>query len=174
MTNGEWRINDEARMTNDARLPLDFGILVIPSSFAIRASSFTANVPASSFWSRDISRCADWLRHVLAPAPPSPGHSLRVRRPSWGCLSGSGTDALRDRKGSARLAHNLANRWDTRASRLPRPCRVLPPAICKREFLPRARCRVPPGACKPGYRYLPPEFAEARRAIDCRSRTGVN
>src|SRR5207302_1315532 len=88
--------------------------------------------------------------------------------------SENGTDVLRDRKGSARLDRNLANRWDTRASRLPRPCRVLPPAICKREFLPRARSRVPPGAYKPGHRYLPPEFAEVRRAIDFRSRTGVN
>src|SRR4029450_1730172 len=174
MANGEWRINGEDRVTIGAQVLLDFGILALPSSFDICASSFTAGVPASSFWSRDISRCADWLRYVLAPVPPSPGRSLRVRRPSSGCWSENETDALRDRKGFVRQGRNLANRWDTRASRLPRPCRVLPPATCTREFLPPTQCRVLPGAYKSAHHCLLPEFVEVPRAMDSRSRTDVN
>src|SRR6266542_980554 len=155
-------------MTND-----DSGVIlnfVILSSFDIRASPFTADAPASFFLSRDILRCADWLRCVSAPAPPFPGRNLRVRLPSSDCWSENGTDAPRDRKGFARRGRNLADRWGTRAWHLLPPCRVLPPAICMREFLPRAQYRVLPGAYKPGRHSLPPEFAEAPRAIDFHNR----
>src|SRR6266511_236566 len=134
-------------------------------------TAITADAPASFFLSRDILRCADWLRCVSAPAPPFPGRNLRVRLPSSDCWSENGTDAPRDRKGFARRGRNLADRWGTRAWHLLPPCRVLPPAICMREFLPRAQYRVLPGAYRPARRSLPPEFAEALRAIDFRNRT---
>src|SRR5438874_8932038 len=165
--------NDEARMTNGSpRCFLSFVIFF--DSFDIRASSFTADAPASFFLSPDILRCADWLRCVSAPAPPFPGRNLQVRPPSSDCWSENGTDALQGRKGFARRARNLADRWGTRVWHSLRPCRVLPPAICTREFLLRARCHVPLAAYRPGRRSLPPEFAEALRAIGFHSRIDAN
>src|SRR5215211_3923607 len=157
-------------MVRDATLYLSF---VFPPSFGIRASSFTTNARASSFLSRDIFRCADLLRPGSAPARSFPNRSPRARQLSSGYLSGTGTVARQDRKESVRRVRNHAGQLRTRVSRWPPQCRVLPPATCKRGFLPPSRYRGLPVACKPEHPGLPLGFAAALRVVDFRNRTGV-
>src|SRR6266446_892334 len=133
----------------------------------------TTNGRALSSWSPDISRCADSRPCESGPAPPSPDHNLPARPLFWDYWLGSGTGARRDRIKFARPVRNLVNLAANRAWRWLRPCRVLPPAICKRGFSPRDRCRVLPAACKPARRCLPRRFAAAPRAIDFHNRTGA-
>src|SRR6266508_434637 len=162
-------------MTNDRSLiDLSFVIFLIASSFDIRASSFTAGVPSSISWSRGIWHCADWLRCESAPVLPSPGRNLRVRQLSSDCWSETGTGGRRDRKGFGRRDHNRANRLGIQAWHLPPPCRDLAPAICRREFLLRARYRDLPAAYKPERRLLPPGFVEAPRAVGFRNHIGAS
>src|SRR5882724_13550513 len=141
-------------------------------SFVIRECS-RAGARASSFLSRDIFRCADWLRPGSAPARSFPNRSPRARQLSSGYLLGTGTVARPDRKESVRRVRNRAGQLRIRVSRWPLRCRALPLATCKRGFLPPTRYRGPPVAYKPERLGLPPRFAAAPRAIDFRSRTGV-
>src|SRR2546423_14826120 len=158
-------------MTNDElRVVLNF---VIPSSFDIRTSAFTANGPASSSWSRGIWHYADLPPCGSALARSFRDHTPRGRQLSSGYLSETETAARRDRKESARRARNRAGRWDTRAWRWLPQYRDLPPATCKREFLLLARCRALPGACKPKRRFLPRQFAGARHATGFHNHTGA-
>src|SRR5437016_8049182 len=137
-----------------------------------RQSNSKASARALLSWSRDISRCADSRPCELGPAPPSPDHNLPARPLFWDCWLGSGTGARRDRTKFAHPVRNLVNLAANRAWRWLRPCRVLPPAICKRGFSPRDRCRVLPAACKPARRCLPRRFAAAPRAIDFHNQIG--
>src|SRR5947208_15010854 len=156
-------------MTNDeSRVVLNF---VIPSSFDIRASASTTDGRASFSLSRDIWHYADSLRCGSALARSFRGRIPRGQQLSSGCLSETGTAARRGRAESARRVRNRRDHSDITALRWPLRYRVLLPAICRREFLPLAQCRVLPGACKPKRHCLPRQFAEARHAIDSHSRT---
>src|SRR4029077_6808361 len=148
-------------------------------SFVIRHSGFIirecsrVSARASSFLFRDIFRCADWLQLGSAPARSFPNRSPPGPQLSWDYWGGTGTAARQDRKESERQARNRAGQLRIRVSRWPLRCRVLPPAICKRGFLPPTRYHGPPVAYKSERPVLPPRFAAAPRAIDFRNRTGV-
>src|SRR6266567_7173826 len=141
--------------------------------FEIQKLVITDCAPFSHVSSQDTWRCADSLRCESAPVPPSPGRNLRVRQLSSDCWSENGTGGLRDRKGFARQGRNRANRLDNPVWHLPPPCRVLLPAICRREFLPRARYRDLPAAYKSERRCLLLGFVVAPRAIGFRNRIGA-
>src|SRR6266571_889220 len=109
----------------------------------------TAGGPSLLSWSRDILHCADWLRCESALV-----RSFECRNPQDQRLSSdysleNGIGGRRGRRGFAHRGRNRASRLDNQAWHLPRPYRALPPAICKREFLPPVRCRALPVACKP-------------------------
>src|SRR5438445_13054724 len=137
-----------------------------------RQSNSKASARALLSWSRDISRCADSRPCELAPARPSRDHNLLARPLFWDCWSGIGIGAPRDRTKFAHPIRNLVSLVANRAWRWLRPCRALPPAICKREFLLRDQSPVLPVACKQARHCLPRRFAAAPRAIDFHNRPG--
>src|ERR1700736_621584 len=137
-------------------------------------SKTTAYGQALVSWSRDISRCAGLLPREWVPARPFPSRNLPARPLSSDCSLGSETAARRDRKEFARRDRNRADRSGNRAWHLLPRYQGLPPAICKREFLPPDQCRVLPVACKQARRRLLRRFVARPHVIDSRNRIGAS